>query len=270
MSASVSTAPPFLPFAQSAPYAAAATALGARVDVAEGDWGRAQIIARAGRRLISQGPVFAPGLAAEECSHALRRLARVPAMLLATPDAPVSGLGLVPLVTPVSHVLWPLDPGYEARLRPNWAASARKGLNGPGRIRRGGEAALARLIAAEASQQEARGYRGLSPAFSAALPRSAVQVWEMVWNGECVAAIAVVRHGATATYHLGWSNASGRALSAHAALLLNAARSLADAGVRWLDLGTVATDRAPGLAAFKLGTGGNLRRLGPTLWVLPA
>jgi hypothetical protein len=40
-------------------------------------------------------------------------------------------------------------------------------------------------------------------------------------------------------------------------------------GVRWLDLGSVDTEKAPGLARFKLGTGAELKRLGATMLVLP-
>ena len=61
--------------------------------------------------------------------------------------------------------------------------------------------------------------------------------------------------------------ASGTDLSAEAQC--QAALALRDDGVRWLDLGTVDTDVAPGLAHFKLGTGAELRQLGATVWVLP-
>ena len=46
-------------------------------------------------------------------------------------------------------------------------------------------------------------------------------------------------------------------------------RRLRAEGVRWLDLGSVDTEAAPGLARFKLGTGAALKRLGATCLVLP-
>jgi hypothetical protein len=52
-------------------------------------------------------------------------------------------------------------------------------------------------------------------------------------------------------------------------MLARAAEALAAEGLRWLDLGTVDTEAAPGLARFKLGTGARLRRLGATCLVLP-
>ena len=55
----------------------------------------------------------------------------------------------------------------------------------------------------------------------------------------------------------------------HRLLLLRAAEALGAEGVRWLDLGSVDSERAPGLARFKLGTGAELRPLGATCLVLP-
>ena len=52
-------------------------------------------------------------------------------------------------------------------------------------------------------------------------------------------------------------------------MLVRAAEALWVEGVRWLDLGSVDTERASGLARFKLGTGAELRRLGTTCLVLP-
>ena len=52
-------------------------------------------------------------------------------------------------------------------------------------------------------------------------------------------------------------------------MLARAAEALRAEGVAWLDLGSVDTEAAPGLARFKLGTGAELRRLGATCLVLP-
>ena len=81
-----------------------------------------------------------------------------------------------------------------------------------------------------------------------------------------VAAMMFLRHGSTATYHIGWSNAQGRAAHAHNLLLWRAAERLSSKGVKTLDLGTLDTVNAPGLARFKLGTGAMPHRLGGT-WV---
>jgi hypothetical protein len=52
-------------------------------------------------------------------------------------------------------------------------------------------------------------------------------------------------------------------------MLFQAAVALREEGVRWLDLGSVDSERALGLARFKLGTGAGLKRLGATMLVLP-
>ena len=51
--------------------------------------------------------------------------------------------------------------------------------------------------------------------------------------------------------------------------MTRAAEALWAEGVHWLDLGSVDSERAPGLARFKLGTGAALKRLGSTCLVLP-
>lgn len=75
-------------------------------------------------------------------------------------------------------------------------------------------------------------------------------------QGECVAAVLLLVHGRTATYHIGWSNEQGRHLSAHNLLLFDAMRKLKSIQVRTLDLGGIATHGDGGLARFKLGTSG--------------
>jgi len=85
-----------------------------------------------------------------------------------------------------------------------------------------------------------------------------VRVWEAIQDNEPVAGIAVVRHGASATYLAGWTDSEGRHQNAHNLLLWRAITKLREAGTDWLDLGGVDTDSAPGIARFKLGLGGEL------------
>jgi lipid II:glycine glycyltransferase (peptidoglycan interpeptide bridge formation enzyme) len=73
-----------------------------------------------------------------------------------------------------------------------------------------------------------------------------------------------LRHGTTATYHIGWTSRDGRAASAHNLILWDACARLAARGVRQLDLGIIDTETAPGLARFKLGTGAQPVRTGGT------
>jgi lipid II:glycine glycyltransferase (peptidoglycan interpeptide bridge formation enzyme) len=96
-----------------------------------------------------------------------------------------------------------------------------------------------------------------------------LRIWAWHQDDTLAAAMAFIVHGTTATYHLGWGSPAARAIGVHGVMLTQAAESLAYEGMRWLDLGSVDSQTAPGLARFKLGTGANLRRLGSTCLVLP-
>lgn len=252
----------FEPFQQSAVYAAAAAALGARLRWLELGAGRALAVERGRLRLVSR--VVLRGTGAEQ-RRALRQLARWGGMTVATPEGAVAGLGLIPLVTPMHQAIWRLGPDLRAGMAGKWrnrlvAAEASV------QVRQGDAATLDRLIREEAAQRRARGYRALPEGFTRALDPGTLRLWD--WRrGE--AAMCFVRHGASATYHLGWASAAARAAGVHGVMLARAAEALRDEGVRWLDLGSVDSEAAPGLARFKLGTGAELRRLGPTMLVLP-
>ena len=75
---------------------------------------------------------------------------------------------------------------------------------------------------------------------------------------DAAAAMMFLVHGASATYHIGWSGDEGRRLGAHNLVLWNALAALRERGVRRLDLGGVNTQRSAGIARFKIGTGGSV------------
>ena len=85
-------------------------------------------------------------------------------------------------------------------------------------------------------------------------------------DGETVAAMLFLKHGTSATYHIGWTSPAGRALSAGNLLLTHAAERFGEMGVEIVDLGLLDTETAPGLARFKLGTGAQPLRMGGT-WI---
>ncbi len=259
----------FLPFQQSAPYAEAALASGARVRWCDLDSGRALVVERGRLRLVSRGPVWAAGCSAEDQRRWLRRLARWPGVTIATPETGVQGFGLVPLVTPMHHAIWWLEPDLRAGLAGKWRnrlmAAERAGVT----VCPGSPAVLDRLILEEQRQRQVRGYRSLPATFIQGLPPDALRIWEWRQGGDLAAAMVFVRHGGSATYHLGWGSEAARRQGVHTVMLMAGARALQVEGVRWLDLGSVDTERAPGLARFKLGTGAALRRLGATVLVLP-
>ncbi|MCB2055135.1 MAG: GNAT family N-acetyltransferase [Geminicoccaceae bacterium] len=117
------------------------------------------------------------------------------------------------------------------------------------------------------------GYRGPSPAFvrdlGEAQPPGHRLVLVALEKREPVAGVIVDRHGAAATYYAGCTTERGRALRAHHLLLWQAVERLASSGVGMLDLGGIDTDKAAGVARFKLGMGGTPMMLAGTYLVAP-
>ncbi|WP_103333499.1 GNAT family N-acetyltransferase [Pseudotabrizicola formosa] len=262
---------------QSAAYAAAMRACGARLERAElrvdGQvLARVQLLRRAGLAVCLRGPVWAEAAEAALQRRALRRLARIGAALIALPERDLGGLGMIPLMTPRHVALWDLRPGPDD-LRAGMAGKWRNALGAA--ERRGVRAgvaplhSLAALISAEAAQRQARGYRALPGAFTQALPAGALRLWHWRQGGRAAAMMCFIRHGTWATYHLGHADPAARAAGAHRVLLWQAALALRAEGVTVLDLGDINTEAAMGLARFKLGSGAALHRLGPTCLVLP-
>lgn len=256
------------PFPQTDAYAAAATACGARAFRADLGCGTALVLERAGRRLITRGPVWDGGSTTER-RRALRRLARFPGLLAVTPEAPMAGFGLLPVVTGAFVAEWTLAGDLRAGLAGKWrnrlSAAERAGL----KVRPAGRKTFAALVVAEATQAAARGYRGHPAAFSLALPWESLRVWEWRHAGAPAAAMAFVVEGQGAWWHLSWAAPEAKARGVPVLMLWQAAQALAAEGITRLDLGSVDTEAAPGLARFKLGTGAGLRRLGATALVLP-
>lgn len=128
-------------------------------------------------------------------------------------------------------------------------------------IARGG-AALTWLCAAHARMMAARRFKGLPPDFLADLvaasARRDVFLCVAERKRETLAAALFLRHGAGATYVAAAAEEAGRAVHAGTLLLWRGLVALQAAGARSCDLGPVDTDRSPGLARFKLGTGAAL------------
>ncbi len=259
----------FLPLQQSPVYAAAAKLLGAQVRWLDLGCGQALAVERGRRRMVMRGPVWAPGTDDTTRKRALRKLAHWPGLTLVTPEEGIRGRGLIPLVTPLHHAVWSLGAGMRDGMARNWrnhlSKAERAGLD----VVPGPRTTLDQLIAAEALQRAQRRYLALPERFTRALPEDCLRLWEWRPDGALQAAMAFIRHGTSASYHIAWGSDLARTAGVHALMLTRAAEALAAEGVRWLDLGTIDSEQASGLAAFKLGTGAALRTLGPTLLVLP-
>lgn len=78
-----------------------------------------------------------------------------------------------------------------------------------------------------------------------------------------VAGILIVVHGRAATYHIAWTSPEGRRAHAHNLLLWHGILVLKERGLAMLDLGGLDA-KAPGVARFKLGMGGEMTELAAT------
>lgn len=92
---------------------------------------------------------------------------------------------------------------------------------------------------------------------AATKPAGGVVVATALARHEPVASALLLRHGAAATYYVGWTSAEGRRLHGQNLALWRGLTELKQAGVRWLDRGGIDTARQPGIAHFKLGLGGD-------------
>ncbi|SEM45215.1 Acetyltransferase (GNAT) domain-containing protein [Loktanella fryxellensis] len=271
-----------LPMQQSPGFARALTSMGHDAGiVALGCVGQVLVVTRAlplvgPVRFASRGPVFRAGSSLYDRVDALRA-ARLHLVNAGAPGDAVAlrRAGFVAVLTPATVAMLPLCDDPDAQLaasHPKWRHAARRGLRARLRItaapfdaRRDGW-----LLTADLTQQRIKRFRALphalTLAFAHANPGDAIMLTardDTPARGP-VAAMLILRHGALATYQIGWSDDRGRATCAHHVLLLDATRRLAAAGVRTLDLGTLDTDASPGLARFKLGSGAAAQPLGGT------
>lgn len=240
--------------------------------------GHAVMIRRGRFALVSRGPVWAPEADTADRRAALAalrgRCGRLAPLIVnaETPGRELPGAAFLPLLTGATVVEWDLTDGTAARR----VALGQKWRNGLVRAEAAGWTVSRRpmppdpghwLLARDAERARTRGYRTWPPALIAALAdreRDAAWILTAERRGRTAAGILVLRHGCAATYQTSWADAEGRAGGATALLLWEAANWLAATGATRLDLGTIDTEGAPGLARFKLGTGAAARRLGGT------
>ncbi len=224
--------------------------------------------------LATNGPLWlAPCNRARALSLIRRSLpTRRARLLFFTLAQPVRAHRLLPLMHPATSARITL-PQRRDNLHGKWRNALKKaegfGLNI--HHRQCSPKALGRLLAADAHQQKARNYRALPAEFSHAWQRLAPQDLHLFTahkDGILHAAALFLRHGNTASYHIAQSSPEGRQSGAARLVLWQAFRDLAQTGVAQIDLGLIDTENAPGLARFKLGSGAQAHRLGPTVLAL--
>lgn len=196
-------------------------------------------------------------------------------LILLNPDRPDPGyvqLGAVPLLSPTTIAELNLTGDLRRNLRQKWrnrlSHAERFGL----RVTRQNlpQRSDNWLLRADLAQQCTRGYRNWPLEMTLAYARSnpgKAKLFTAFDRATPIAAILILCHGQSATYHLGHSGPRGRQTSAHNLLMWNAMNWLKSKGYERLDLGPVSTETGAGLTRFKLGTGAAMRRLGGTwLW----
>lgn len=230
----------------------------------------AQVLQRRGLRVIGQGPVWLAPVDPAQKRRVLRRFAWHAGACIITPNDPVSGMGIIPLITPKSYAIWNINMP-PALLRQNLHGKWRN------RLLRAEEVvkpkplprrALQALIAQEAAQRSYRSYKNLPGAMALDWPGGTLAIgW--VCGGALQAGMVFLVHGHHATYFLGWANPTARASFAHGPMLWQAALALRARGVEAIDLGDVNSESGANLARFKLGTGAGVVTAGATCLVLP-
>jgi hypothetical protein len=234
--------------------------------------GRALVLERFGLRLVSRGPIWSEDVQIKDQRHGIRLLARRIGPTVVTPERPLDGFGIVPLVTPYHHAIWDIAPQFgdlKRMMTGKWRNRLSAALRAGVKIKTGNRRTFDTLMKVEAAQRLTKGYRGLSPQFLRALPEETLSLWQWHSQGQMRAAMCFVLHGSRATYLMGWGDNVARGQGVHNAMLWSAALDLRTKGIRQLDLGQVNDEAAPGLAHFKLGTGARLHRLGSTSLILP-
>lgn len=237
-------------------------------------WGRFAVLGR--------GPVWAedvPKPVREKAVTALlERLRQGNLGVLAAPDpiggeVPHAGSGWLPVMTEAHVAILSLRDPLEvirARQSGKWRNRLRRAEMSDLRVEHGRMPVDPGhwLLRREAEQRRARRYRGASFDYTlgwiaAGGPRSA-GLFTALADGRVVAAMLFLLHPPGASYHIGWSNAEGRASNAHPLLLWSAITWLKRKGYEEIDLDVIDTENAPGLARFKLGSGARPVAIGPT------
>ncbi|MEM6372090.1 MAG: GNAT family N-acetyltransferase [Pseudomonadota bacterium] len=229
-----------------------------------------QIIKRYGITFAPRGPLWE-----DEDADALRRSP----LRLINADRPsriYRSAGFRQLMTP-AHVaeLDLRDPGWLANARGKWRNAWRKSQKSSLHLdQRPFDAGLhAWLLTEDKNQQRRKKFWALPHAiihsFAAISPQDVLVFTAKTKADGIIAAMLFLRHSHVATYHLGWTSAAGRTANAHHALLGDAVDHFRAQGVTRMDLGTVDTDNAPGLARFKIGCGAQVRPLGGTWLRIP-
>lgn len=181
--------------------------------------------------------------------------------------------GFIRVMTPAHVAVLDLMQDLAAAMAPKWRNAWRQSQTKAVKIKasRFDPTRDAWLLALEDAQQLAARYQGYPRAFHEALAAANpndVHIYSAVQDGQPIAAMLFVTHAPTVTYQVGWTSPEGRGRKSHHHLLIRAAQDFAAQGYLTMDLGQIDTQRAPGLARFKWGSGARIIATGGT-WLRP-
>jgi hypothetical protein len=120
------------------------------------------------------------------------------------------------------------------------------------------------LLSEEQSQRAEKSFHGLPVAFveryihAGTSTKQTALILHAEHQQKRIAAMLFLIHGSVATYHIGWSDQTGRETNAHKLILWRAFEILRARGINTLDMGGVNTHDLPGISRFKLGMGGKV------------
>ncbi|MEM8554731.1 MAG: GNAT family N-acetyltransferase [Pseudomonadota bacterium] len=232
--------------------------------------------------MLARGPVWCdpldPNVARASLQRLWQQLSEDHRMVLVTPDLidgldPMTSGPLLLMVSAGTTARLSLNGSAEdriARMHGKWRNRWRRAEDGPLKVSQGPlpDDQSHWLLQNEARQARRRRYRRLPPIFTQAWRRvngpQSTRLFAVSLKGSKVAGMLLLIHGDTASYHVGWSDDVGRQHHAHTLLLARAMAWAAEAGLQWIDLGTLDTATTPGLARFKLGSGAVPVSLGST------
>ncbi|MEH6834992.1 MULTISPECIES: GNAT family N-acetyltransferase [Falsihalocynthiibacter] len=244
----------------------------------ESEQGYAQVLVRSafgGRRLalLSRGPIWPDGVDRDVVSsaalHKTIPMSRA-SIMMATPNglAPLVGIPMMSGATVAEISLMEDDTAQRAFMHGKWRNRLvqSEGMDLNVEPIAPTPALIEMLLARDAKQQKRRGYRNLPPRFLRRWAEHYPEKTHILVSRSCGkinAAMVFLRHGGTATYHLGWREVEAH-IPVHNLMLWQGMRLLAHLNIKRLDLGLLDTHNSPNLARFKLGSGARARCIGKT------
>lgn len=172
---------------------------------------------------------------------------------------------------PCDMALWDISGGKDrirAKLHPKWRNQLKRAEAHTIQVTRHRLAPDpdGPVLRTAAHQAKARRYAiwpaPLTAAFAAVAPEQ-THVFRATEQGQEVAHLLFLTHGATATYHVGHTTPKGKTRAAHNLLLWRAAKHFATRGLTHIDLGLVSGQNRS-LDRFKLRTGATIVQTGGT------